>query len=172
MLKRSLLIKKKRQRLPQSTNRGTFELKPEYKYTNGVLKVGHWAQLTKQWTEADVREFSRLTGDANPLHIDEQYAMTTPFKRRIVHGMLSGSLIGTVAACTLPGPGSIYLSQTFKFRCPVFIDDTVTATIQIKDINPKKKFVNFYTKVENQHGVVVIDGEALTLAPENKITGY
>lgn len=93
---------------------------------------------------------------------------TTRFKRRIVHGMLSGSLVSSIAAQILPGAGSVYISQNFTFRKPVFLNDTVTATIIVKEINKSKKFITFYTKVENQDGVVVIDGDAVTMAPADK----
>ena len=83
--------------------------------------------------------------------------------------MLSGCLIGTLAATILPGPGSIYVSQTFKFRKPVYLNDTVTATIQVKDINHARKFITFATKCENQHGVVVLEGDAVTLVPQEKL---
>eukprot|EP01124_Arcella_intermedia_P017929 TRINITY_DN24915_c0_g1_i1.p1 TRINITY_DN24915_c0_g1~~TRINITY_DN24915_c0_g1_i1.p1 ORF type:complete len:175 (+),score=36.69 TRINITY_DN24915_c0_g1_i1:62-586(+) len=144
-------------------------LPSDLKYSNGgELKVGHWAQITKTWTEADVQQFSAVTGDANPVHLDEAFAKTTMFKTRIVHGMLTASLFSALLATECPGPGTIYLNQNLKFKKPVFLNDSVTVTVQVKEINAPKKQVTLDTIVENQHGAVVIDGDALTMAVAEK----
>lgn len=107
------------------------------------LKIGQEASIKKKITEQDIMIFSELTGDKNPVHIDEEFAKHSIFKKRIAHGFLSGSLISTLIATKLPGPGSIYLNQNMKFLAPVFINDTVIAKVSImeKIIEKKKIFL-------------------------------
>uniref|UniRef100_A0A6B2LS27 MaoC-like domain-containing protein n=1 Tax=Arcella intermedia TaxID=1963864 RepID=A0A6B2LS27_9EUKA len=90
-------------RFSTESEKWIFKLDPSLKYTTGYLQIGHWAQYTKTFQEHHVVQFSQLTDDANPIHLDEEFAKNTPFKGRIAHGLLSGSLIGTVAAQVLPG---------------------------------------------------------------------
>lgn len=93
-----------------------------------MLKIGDSASLTKTFSDADVRAFAEISGDKNPVHLDEAYAAGTRFKQRIVHGMLTAGLISAVLGTQLPGPGSVYLRQSIDFRTPVLIGDTITAT--------------------------------------------
>ncbi|MCO4836787.1 MAG: MaoC family dehydratase [Oceanospirillaceae bacterium] len=110
------------------------------------LTVGMTASYEKTFTAQDIEAFATITGDTNPVHIDEAYAATTPFKARIAHGMLSAGLISTVLGTQLPGPGCIYLEQQIKFRAPVYIKDTVVATVTIEDINQRRGRVSLKTQ--------------------------
>jgi 3-hydroxybutyryl-CoA dehydratase len=100
----------------------------------------------KTITETDIDAFAALTGDTNPVHLDSEYAATTPFKARIAHGMLSAGLISTVLGTQLPGPGCIYLEQQIKFKAPVFIGDTLVATVTVEDINQRRGRVSLKTQ--------------------------
>ena len=130
-----------------------------------ALTVGDSAEISKTINDEDVRAFAELTGDRNPVHLDEEFAATTRFGRRIAHGMLGASLISTVLACELPGPGSVYLSQTLRFNAPVFLGDTVTARVNVKHVREDKPVVTLETVCTNQRGDVVVEGEAVVLVP-------
>lgn len=127
------------------------------------FKTGDTASLSKTISEADVQAFADVTGDHNPVHLDEEFAKSTRFGRRIAHGMLSASLISSAIANKLPGPGSIYLSQTLKFVAPVYLGDTVTARISVTAIREDKPILSLETICENQRGEVVVKGEATVL---------
>jgi 3-hydroxybutyryl-CoA dehydratase len=127
------------------------------------LKVGDTASLTRTITDTDIRSFAELSGDHNPVHLDEAFAGETRFGRRIAHGMLGASLISAVLGTELPGKGSIYLSQTLQFLGPVYIDDTVTARVTVKKIREDKSIVTLETVCENQRGETLIRGEAIVL---------
>ena len=124
------------------------------------IKQGDTASLTKTISDSDVRAFADLSGDHNPLHLDENFAQQTRFGRRIAHGMLSASLISAVIANELPGEGSIYLAQTLKFVAPVFLGDTVEARVTVIGIREDKPIVTLETVCTNQRNEVVIKGEA------------
>jgi len=109
------------------------------------MEVGQSASMSKTVTEADIILFAGITGDFNPAHIDEEYAKQSMFKGRIAHGMLSAGFISATLAMKLPGPGSIYLSQSMKFKAPVRMGDTVKTTVTITDINVDKKIVKLET---------------------------
>ena len=123
------------------------------------LEVGMSASYAKTVTEADVILFAGISGDDNPVHINEEFAATTIFKGRIVHGMFSAALISCVAGTRLPGPGAIYVDQQLKFKAPVRIGDTVTAIATVKEINKEKRRVKMET-VCTIKGKIVVDGEA------------
>ncbi len=99
------------------------------------LEVGMSAQFSKTISEGDVYGLAGIIGDFNPVHVNEEYAKTTLFKRRIAHGVLGVGLISTVAGMKLPGPGAIYLDQQVKFRSPIYFGDTATATVTIEEVN-------------------------------------
>jgi 3-hydroxybutyryl-CoA dehydratase len=128
------------------------------------LKVGMTASYAKTVTEADVVLFAGISGDTNPVHLNEEFAKETMFQGRIAHGMLSASFISTVLGTKLPGPGAIYLSQNLKFKAPVRCGDTVSATATITDIVAEKKRVVMQTVclVRNQ---IVLEGEAVVMVP-------
>jgi 3-hydroxybutyryl-CoA dehydratase len=131
-----------------------------YGYFFEDLKMGMSATVSRTITETDLRNFSGVSGDTNPMHLNEEFAKKTPFGGCIVHGMLSASLISAVIGTKLPGPGCIYMSQTLKFMAPVRVGDTVYAVATIKELFPEKHRVLLDTKCYVKE-VVVIDGEAL-----------
>ena len=110
------------------------------------LKIGQKASYEKLVTESDIKNFSNTTGDFNPIHTDDKFARETIFKKRIAHGFLTGSLISTVIASKLPGPGSIYLKQELKFLSTVFIGEIVKAEVTIEEINSEKKKILLLTE--------------------------
>ena len=128
------------------------------------LNLGQTAEMTRVVGAADIAAFAQVSGDNNPVHLDEAYAKTTPFGERIAHGMLSGAYISAVIGTQLPGPGTIYLSQTMRFRRPVRIGDQVTARVTIKALDADKGRVTLETVCE-VNGKAVVDGEALIIAP-------
>lgn len=128
--------------------------------TVGEMHVGQRASFTKTISESDVYLFAGITGDLNGLHVDETYARETRFGRRIVHGMLVASLISSVQAMQLPGPGNIYVGQTLRFVAPVFIGDTVTATVEVIEVTPERNRTRLRTECTNQDGTVVLSGES------------
>lgn len=134
------------------------------------LSLGQSAAFSKTISESDIYMFAGVTGDVNPAHINEAYAQGTAFKTRIAHGMLSAGLVSAVLGTQLPGPGSIYVSQTIQFTAPVHIGDTITATATIKGIVKERNRVVMDTVCSNQDGVVVLRGEATLLPPKKKTT--
>ena len=130
------------------------------------LTVGLKASFSKTITETDVYLFAGVSGDINPAHVNEEYSKNTFFKGRIVHGMLSASLISAVIGMQLPGPGTIYSSQTLKFTAPVRFGDTITANAEVAEILTEKNRVILKTYCTNQDGVVVMTGEAVVLPPK------
>ncbi|MEJ7758770.1 MAG: MaoC family dehydratase [Gemmatimonadaceae bacterium] len=131
------------------------------------LAVGQTAEFAKTITDADVTLFAGVTGDFNPVHIDETAAQRSRFGGRIAHGMLSAGIISATIAGKLPGPGSIYLSQTLRFTAPVRIGDTVTASVSILEILTAKRRVRLSTVCRNQNGATVLDGEATVLVEDS-----
>lgn len=130
------------------------------------LQVGQHAEFSKTVTESDVVLFAGITGDFNPAHVNEVEAAKSRFGGRIAHGMLSAGFISACIAMKLPGPGTIYLTQSLKFTRPVRIGDTVTARVEVMDWNAGKRRARLATTCRNQHGEVVIDGEALVMVPD------
>jgi len=124
------------------------------------FQVGDTASFSKTITESDVSSYAGITGDFNPVHIDEEYAKKSFFKDRIVHGMLSAGLISAVLGTKLPGPGAIYLSQDLKFRKPVKINDTITAKVEITERKPERKILKLKTTCSNQKDDQVLTGNA------------
>ena len=127
------------------------------------FKVGDSAEMTKRITEADIQAFAEVTGDHNPIHLDDEFAKTTRFGRRIAHGMLTASLISSVLANKLPGEGSVYLGQSLQFVAPVFPGDEVTARVTVKQIRDDKPILKLETICIRQRDEVVIRGEATVL---------
>jgi Acyl dehydratase len=127
------------------------------------IKIGDKARLSKTISDEDVKLFASISGDFNPLHLDENFAKKTRFGKRIVHGLLTASLISALLGTKLPGPGSIYLSQTLFFLKPVYVGDTITAEVEVIDIDKEHKKVKLKTTCYNQNEVEVIKGEAILL---------
>ena len=129
------------------------------------FKPGQKATLSKTFTEANVQAFAEASGDKNPVHLDEAYAQTTRFGKRIVHGMLVAGLISAVLGTQLPGPGTIFLGQELSFKAPVYIGDTVTAEIEVAAVREGKSIATLITNCYNQDGTLVIEGKATVLFP-------
>jgi 3-hydroxybutyryl-CoA dehydratase len=117
-------------------------------------------------SDALVLGFAGVTGDRNPLHLDEEFARTTRFGRRIAHGMIAAAQISSVLGNTLPGPGTIYLSQSLQFLEPVYVGDSVTARVTVIAVKEAKQVATFETVCENQRGEIVLRGEAVVLFPQ------
>ena len=128
-----------------------------------VPAVGTIATMTRTITDDDVMRFADITGDDNPVHLDEHYAATTRFGKRIVHGILTAGLISAVIGTKLPGLGAIYLSQQLKFLAPVHRGDTITASAEVVASRPEKRILTLHTTCVNQDGQLVIDGEAVVM---------
>lgn len=128
------------------------------------LEPGMSASFAKTVTEADIVAFAGVSGDFNPVHVNEEFAKASMFQGRIAHGMLSAAFISTVLGMKMPGPGCIYVSQALKFKAPVRIGDTVTARVEVTSTVPEKKFVVFKTTCMVGASLVV-DGEATLKVP-------
>jgi 3-hydroxybutyryl-CoA dehydratase len=128
------------------------------------LQPGQSATYERTVTDADIREFAQVSGDDNPVHLDEDFAAKTMFKGRIAHGMLAASFISTTVGTKLPGYGCIYISQNLRFRAPVKIGDTVATTATVKEVNVERKRVKMET-ICRVGDTVVVDGEAELLVP-------
>ena len=126
-----------------------------------TIKMGDTVSLAKVVSERDIMLFAEITGDQNPIHLSAMYAAGTPLGQRIAHGLLVAGLISAVLGTQLPGPGSVYLNQTLQFRIPVYIDDRITATVEVIKIREDKPIVTLRTVCFNQHGQMVIEGEAV-----------
>ena len=132
------------------------------------FSIGDSAEITKTIEQADIDAFAGVTGDHNPVHVDEEFAKTTRFGRRIAHGMLTASLISSVLANKLPGEGSVYLGQTLQFVAPVFPGDEITARVTVKEIREGKPILKLETICINQREEIVIRGEATVLAADKR----
>ena len=139
-------------------------MNPQNGYDIEDLSVGMSAEIAKTITDADLVLFAGVSTDVNAVHMDEDFAKTTMFGGRIAHGMLSAGFISTEFGTKFPGPGSIYLSQTLKFKAPVKIGDTVVARCTIKELVPEKRKAKFDT-VCTVRGKVVLEGEADIMVP-------
>lgn len=134
--------------------------------TVNELRVGETAEFTKTVSESDVYLYAGITGDANPAHLNEEYAKKTFFKTRVAHGMLSAGFISTVLGNQLPGAGTIYIKQEVNFMAPVHMGDTITARAEVLEINKEDNRVKLRTSCVNQDGTTVIDGEAVVSPPK------
>ncbi len=132
------------------------------------LQIGDSADLTKVITEDLVNDFARVSGDFNPVHLDQAYAEKTPFKGKIAHGALSIALLSNVLGNILPGHGTIYLSHEIKFLAPVRIGDTLTVRVEVVELLPEKNRAKFRTTCVNQEGKMVVDGFAWAMPPQKK----
>jgi len=139
---------------------------PGNAYYFDELKLGQKAGYTREVTDADIQIFAQVSGDHNPVHLDPEFAAAhTPFGGCIAHGILSASYISTVVGTILPGPGSIYINQSLKFRAPVRAGDVVETEAEITDLIEKRGFVQLSTKC-SVDGKVVLEGEATLMAPK------
>jgi len=133
-----------------------------HKLTIEKIKVGQSTEFLKLISEEDIKQFARLTGDNNPIHLDDEYAKKTMFKKRIAHGLLTASFISTVIATKLPGQGSIYLDQSLKFLAPVYIGNQIRIFVKVTKKNIEKRIVTLSTEVYVSEKKI-ITGEARIL---------
>ena len=128
------------------------------------IQVGMEVSYSQTITDADVKSISGISGDKNPVHMDDEYAKDSRYKKRIAHGMISASFFSALFGTKIPGEGCVYVAQNLQFKRPVYLDDTVTATVIVTDVDLKKRRVFFRTlcKVKNK---IVIDGEAELFVP-------
>ena len=131
------------------------------------LSLGQTTEISHTVTDADIRAFAAVSGDNNPVHLDEDYAAATPFKTRIAHGMLSAGYISAMLGTRLPGPGAIYISQTMNFKRPVRIGDEVITRATVSAIDAEKARVTLATVCEVA-GKAVVEGEAVVLVPRRE----
>ncbi len=137
----------------------------EYPKPRATLELCDQGRFTKTITERDVFRFADASGDYNPLHIDDAYAKSTVFGRRVAHGILTAGIISTVLASDIPGLGTIFVELSIKFLKPVYLNDTVTATAMVQEIiNPKR--VRMLVACVNQHGEDVAIGNAVVIPPK------
>ena len=134
--------------------------------TIGEMKIGDNASFTKTITDTDIYLYAGISGDFNPAHINQVEAEKGMFGKRIAHGMLSAGLISAVLGTMLPGPGTIYMGQELRFTKPVFVGDTITATITVAELIPEKNRAKLETVCTNQDGEVVIKGMATVMPPK------
>jgi acyl dehydratase len=127
------------------------------------IKVGDYAIIEKVFSSEEVKNYAIITGDSNPIHIDEEYANLTIFKKPIVHGLLVAGLFSALIATDLPGEGAIYLGQNLKFRNPVFINEKVKAIIKITNIRSDKPIYTLSSICYKENGEIAIEGEAVVL---------
>lgn len=138
-------------------------------YTYDEITIGQSATYSKRVEENDVRLFAAVSGDVNPLHLDADYATSTEFGEPIAHGMLTGALISAALAMVLPGPGTIYLSQSLRFRQPVKFGDDITVTLEVVEKNDRRQTITLDCIASNQHGKKVATGSAEVKAPRQKL---
>ncbi|MDX1493639.1 MAG: MaoC family dehydratase [Longimicrobiales bacterium] len=124
------------------------------------LQVGQTATRTLEVTPESVRLYAEITGDRNPLHFDEEFARRTPFGRLVAHGGITTGVLHALVAEDMPGPGTVFLSQDWKFTAPVFAEDEITATAEVLSVHDSKPVCQIAVKVERSDGEVVLEGEA------------
>lgn len=142
-------------------------LKKDNGYCFEDLHIGMEASYVRRVAESDVQQFADLTGDKNPIHLDDAFAANTPFKGRIVHGALTSAFISTVFGTIMPGPGAIYVSQSLNYRRPVRIGDEVKAQVRVIELIAAKKRVIFTCDC-SVDGKTVLEGEALLVVPSRE----
>jgi acyl dehydratase len=137
--------------------------------TFAEIGIGESASLTRTLTWDDIHLFAAMSGDVNPAHVDQEFAESDFFHKIIAHGMWGASLISTLLGTVLPGPGTIYLGQTLRFRRPVALGDTITVSVTATVKEPERRRITFDCQCTNQHGEVVINGSAEVIAPNEKV---
>lgn len=134
------------------------------------IQIGETATYSKLLTAEDARLFAKTSGDTNPVHLDADYAKGTVFGACIGHGMWSGALVSAAIATKLPGPGSIYRSQTLKFIKPAYIGDTLTVTLIVTEKKDRVRLLTLDCTVANQNGIKIASGTAEVIAPDQKLS--
>ena len=131
-----------------------------------MLELGQKYTLSFSYTQEQVNEFARVTGDNNPVHLDEEFASKTIFKRRIAHGMLGASILSKVFGTLFPGNGTIYLNQTLNFLRPMYVEETYEAIFEVKELIIDKNRAIIFTTIINSEGKSVLSGEATIMNTE------
>ncbi len=139
-------------------------------FTFDEIQIGQSATYSKTLDDTAVRTFAAVSGDINPVHLDDEFAATTMFGGRIGHGMWTGALVSAALAVELPGPGTIYLSQSLSFRAPVKLGDVITVTLEVSAKDEIKRRVTLACTARNQKDKTVATGEAVVIAPDEKLT--
>ena len=129
------------------------------------LSIGQRISRAKIFTSADVRDFARISGDINPIHLDDDYAASTVFGKRVVHGILVTGLISAALGNDLPGEGTIYLGQEAKFLAPIFLDEEIRVEVEVTELREDKKIVKLSTDCFKADGTRVIQGNAVVKLP-------
>lgn len=132
------------------------------------LQIGDTAYFSKTISETDIYQFAAVTGDFNPAHVNEIYAKSTFFKNRIAHGMLTLSLVSNVLGMQLPGPGTIFVSESVQFMAPVYIEDTIEASVEVIEMDVERNRIKFEAFCTNQHGKKVARAEGVVMPPKKK----
>lgn len=139
-------------------------------YTLNEITIGQTASYSKRVETKDIQLFAAVSGDVNPVHLDPDFAAGTRFKQCIAHGMLSGAIISAAIAMKLPGPGTIYLSQSLRFRRPVYPGDAVSVKLEVKEVNDRRGIVTIDCEVVNQDDQAVVTGTAEVMPPTEKVS--
>lgn len=129
------------------------------------IKIGMKASYSQTITDSDIKSFAGISGDHNPVHVNSEYAAESRYKKRIAHGLMSAGFFSAIFGTRIPGPGCVYVSQSLNFLRPVYIDDTVTAEVEVTDVDPVKRRVFFNTTCRVK-GKKVITGSAEIFIPE------
>jgi acyl dehydratase len=138
-------------------------------FTYDEISLGQTAEYVRTVTERDLTLFAAVSGDVNPVHLDEEFAKSTRFCGRIAHGMMTGALVSAALACVLPGPGTIYLNQSLRFTAPVKIGDAITIKLTVTAKRDDRRFVTLDCEAVNQNGEVIATGVAEVIAPREKM---
>ena len=134
------------------------------------LTIGQSATYSKRVDERDVQLFAAVSGDLNPVHLDRDYAATTAFGEPIAHGMLTGAFVSAALAMRMPGPGTVFVSQSLRFRQPVLVGDEVTVELEVKEKQDRRRIVTIECRARNQHGKLVATGTAEVMPSQEKIS--
>ena len=126
------------------------------------LRVGQTATRTKTISDADLQAYAEITGDYNPLHFDEEFAAGTRFGRRVAQGGITAGMMNALAAMDLPGPGTVFMSQTITYKAPAYLGDTLTARVEVLSLKPDKPVCQLKFEIANQAGTVLLEAEAWT----------
>ncbi len=135
------------------------------------LRVGQAATRTKTVGDADLRSYAEITGDYNPLHFDDAFAARTRFGRRVAQGGIAAGLLNALVAMDVPGPGTVFMSQSLTYHRPVYVGDTLTARVEVAALKPNKPVCQLKFQITNQRGDVVLEAEAWTYTLRPDIEG-
>jgi 3-hydroxybutyryl-CoA dehydratase len=138
-------------------------------FTYEDITIGQTARYSKRVTERDIQLFAAVSGDRNPVHLDPEFAARSRFGERIAHGMLTGAFISAALAMHLPGPGTIFVSQSLRFRQPVMIGDEVTVELEVTGKQDRRGLVTIDCRVQNQRGKLVASGVSEVMPSREKM---